>query len=89
MTDPAAELNRLKIERGQCKAKLTRFETFLSGFSPDKVVELETRLNDIIVGLETFNIIQSQIEILDQNEIAKDDRQSFEDKYYELVSTAR
>lgn len=88
MTDVAADLAKLKLERGQCKAKVTRFETYLNSVRVDQIFQLESRLNDINKVLDGFNEIQLRIEILDTDELQTDERQNFEDRYYDVISIA-
>lgn len=90
MAETAAEqIKKLKLERGQCKGKLTRFESFLDSFTPDKLSQLESRLDDLMPLLEQFSNIQFNIEYLNSDERESNNQKEFEDKYYDLVGVAK
>nr|CAH7749250.1 unnamed protein product [Callosobruchus chinensis] len=59
---------QLTVERGQIKATLTRFVTFLDKYSVDQLTNLEARLGHIETLLIDFNKIQSELEILNEDE---------------------
>lgn len=79
MPDLVVDSSRLRIERGQCKAKITRFETYLNSVTADKILELETRLNDVIKLLDVFNEIQLQFEVMDPGELDTDERNNLKE----------
>lgn len=57
-----AELKRLKYERGQLKAELTRFEKFLNTVDTiDQIENIEFRSGEIQTLLDKFKTSQTQI----------------------------
>lgn len=90
---------KLIARRGQIKAELTRFETFVNNFNvfSQSITLLETRLETIVKSsLSEFKNIQSQFEEavvasgskLNEEQCDKD-RDEFENKYYNTVTKAR
>lgn len=81
------------LRRGQLKAQLTRFETFLSKCeTKDKLqlVQIQTRLDTIIHICKEFDTVQSTIELLDPDQGNHEaQREEFEEKYFLVVSNAK
>ncbi|XP_076660689.1 uncharacterized protein LOC143364062 [Halictus rubicundus] len=78
------------IERGTVKAALTRFRTFLSkSASTTSVGSLKKRLEANIGLHDTFNRVQTRIEILvagtDAEQLHATERDDFETAYFDLV----
>ncbi|KAK9687944.1 putative peptidase (DUF1758) [Popillia japonica] len=84
-------LSSLNLKRGQLKAQITRFKTFLATFSVDNdIVEVESRLHAVEGhALEQFNDIQNQIENLQNSEIQDEQRDAFENAYFKAISDAK
>lgn len=85
----AEPLDNLKKERANIKSKLTRFKTFLDRFTSDKLLQLESRLDDIKPERERFELIQNQIELLDPSEAGKNELEDFEDRFYDIFGFAK
>ncbi|XP_067215149.1 uncharacterized protein [Linepithema humile] len=90
----AVSMKQLTQARGQIKAHITRFRTFLDGFSPEhSIVALETRLEKIEPFYERYDEVQSQIETAAQTEeeveTARNERDQFETSYFKLVTRAK
>uniref|UniRef100_A0A1Y1LJL9 Uncharacterized protein n=1 Tax=Photinus pyralis TaxID=7054 RepID=A0A1Y1LJL9_PHOPY len=89
-----AELKLLIAKRGTIKGQLRRFSTFINSYDSSKVAELNIRLDKIVGILDEFNILQDQIDILceintNTDELAQQERESFENEYYKLVAMAK
>lgn len=75
-------------------SKLARFTSFLNSlknYSPDrsKLIKLDTRLKDLKSNLLTeYTEVQFELEGLDYERYREDDN-SFECKYYEIISSAK
>lgn len=91
--ETSQEIRRLVFERGQLKGKLTKFITFFDKISPavnsEKINELENRLITILDIINKFDVIQSQIEYLDADELGTDERDNFENKYFYIITKAK
>ncbi|KAJ8985406.1 hypothetical protein NQ317_017033 [Molorchus minor] len=94
----AQSLNEKNIKRkNTCEkpmpslnASLTRFAKFMneSDQSSSKfIAELQIRLKKAEGLFEEFNIIQSQIELLDTESDYSEDRESFENSYFDVISS--
>ncbi|XP_045461903.1 uncharacterized protein LOC123672004 [Harmonia axyridis] len=79
----------LRNKRGVIKAQLTRFTTFLNNISDKKITELPDRLLKCEELWDVFESIQSQIEVIDERELDSNERQTFEDSFYDTVSRAK
>jgi len=93
-----AELKRLKYERGQLKAELTRFEKFLNTVDTmDQIENIEFRSGEIQTLLDKFKTSQTQIEIMYLKEFpsnfdeaeAENEREIFENRYYAALSKSK
>lgn len=87
-------IKQLIQTRGQLKAHLTRFRTFLDGFDRDQgIIALETRLQKFEPLFDRFDDVQTIIENAAQNETGREasleERNLFETSYFELVTRAR
>nr|CAI5833271.1 unnamed protein product [Callosobruchus analis] len=85
----ADELKKLAWERGQIKATLTRFISFLEKCTNENITNLDIRLQSIESLLADFNKVQSKIELLKVEEIESGEREGFEDRYFDAVSQAK
>lgn len=83
------EVRGLVIQRGQIKAQITRFTTYVDEFDHDNFFELELRLEKIDQLWKDFNVIQSKIECLDASETQLEYRDTLENSYFAVVSQAR
>lgn len=87
--------NVLERKRGLLCSKLARFTSFLNSLksrSPDssKLIELDTRMKDLESNLLTeYSEVQFELEGLDYEMYREEDDNSFECKYYEIVSSAK
>lgn len=82
----AAELKELSRKRGVIKAQLTRLESFIHGFTNEKLSQIPTRLEKCGDWWNEFENIQFQIETLDDSEDQLLERDSFENAYFDVVS---
>lgn len=97
----ADQTSKLKKQRGQVKATLTRtkryFEELLKKEEIDskQITELKIRLSNFEPLYSTFETIQSELEIILEDDsnydqlLEDDERQSFETNYYELLTNMR
>ena len=84
-----ATYETVELKRRQIKAQLTRFSKFFDSVTPPRICELETRLEQIKTVLSEFNEIQTQLELLNDDELMSEERDKFESKYFRLISDAR
>lgn len=96
MTPPTKQqqLTSGLARREQLKARLSRFEAFLSNLSsqPDSRIQLESRLEAIKDVWSDFDNIQSNIEALDtstDSTIDQEERTVFDDRYFHAIATAK
>lgn len=84
-------MRTLVLKRGQLKAQITRFQTFLDNFKCEnrEKSEIETRLTRIDGILDLFETTQNQIELLSNFEIQETERNSFEESYYAVIAKAQ
>lgn len=62
---------KLVTRRGQLKGQLTRFKKFINDSDNDsKIAEMATRIQRIETIFDEFNQVQSELELLDDSEIA-------------------
>ncbi|XP_024876784.1 uncharacterized protein LOC112457783 [Temnothorax curvispinosus] len=81
-------LETLRRQRGTCKARLTHFETFITGFSEsgEPVEALKAKIKFVQNSWSQFDRVQSQIETLDGDDA---ERPVIEDRYCLLLGRAR
>lgn len=79
------ELKKLICRRGQLKATLTRFSTYLNGEEVDPI-SLKLRLSKLESTWTEFEVVQSKIELLKPEQALE--RDSFEDDYFYVVTKA-
>lgn len=88
-----AELKQLIAKRGQVKSSLTRFSTFIDKCKNENtehnIFQLESRLENNYSLLEQFNTLQNSIELLNEREISTNEREAFENQYYDLIQVAK
>lgn len=84
------ELKALISQRGLLKAQLTRFVTFVDNLAIDKskISEISRRLSKLDLVWNSFNEVQTKIELLDSSAETLEEREIFENKYFESVSRA-
>lgn len=77
-------------KRGVLKGQLTRFETFLNNIQnqPDRV-QISERLTRIEKLFDSFDSVQTEIEICDDSEDEKSERDLFENKLFALICRAK
>lgn len=89
------EVAQLRTKRSVLKGQLTRFSNFFENIdNADEVAnevlsQLRVRLDKIEPLFEEFNELQTKIEILDTTELEKDDRESFEKNYFEVIGKVK
>lgn len=87
------ELKQLIAKRGQVKASLTRFSKFIDRCKDENteqnLMQLESRLENTYSLLEQFNTLQNSIELLNETEISTNERETFENQYYDLTQVAK
>ncbi|CAG9768510.1 unnamed protein product [Ceutorhynchus assimilis] len=86
------KLKELVFHRGQIKSHLTRFSSFVNAFyiANKSATELEKRLSTIESYFNNFDSVQSQIELLTNNDDKQlQERVTFEEAFYSTVSSAQ
>nr|XP_022903742.1 uncharacterized protein LOC111416032 [Onthophagus taurus] len=78
----------LTVSRGQIKAKTTTFEIYIEKALPENANEARIRLEHVKDALAEFNEIQSELELIDENELTGNERDNFENKYFAILSKA-
>lgn len=86
-------LEALRRKRGNIKASLTRFCSFVDGVKksePDKrkLAELELRLTKVESLISEFEQIQGEIENIEKEQFDKNGTENFESAYFEAISNA-
>lgn len=84
----------MTFERGQMKAKLTRFKNTLEQFTPGgDTIGLAVKLEKIEALFDRFEVIQLKLEVAadgtEQALVQEEERTRFENTYYDLVTRAR
>ncbi|XP_072375394.1 uncharacterized protein [Diabrotica undecimpunctata] len=82
------QLTVLKRKRGIFKAQITKFDSFISSFTHDKIVELQVRVDKCKEWWNDFDQIQSEIDLLDTSEEQLQERLDFQDAYFKLIASA-
>jgi len=83
------QIANLRIDREHIKAVVKRFARFVDNFEEEKIENLELRLRVIeSTVLKEFLDVQRRLEILDQGELESDERELFENIYYESTGKA-
>lgn len=82
-------LQTLKNKRKGIKAAATRFETFINNVSENNIHQINDRIEKFSCTYEEFNLIQTQIEELDENEYDTKEREDFENRFFELKTRSR
>lgn len=85
--NPEIYKKNLILKRGQQKAKLTRFASFLNEESDD-ITRIKVRAAKIESVWQEFDEIQSEIEKIDETEINTNEREEFENQYCNLMAKA-
>lgn len=86
------DLRKLIARRGQLKGQLTRFNTFMENFdtsNSEKIIELENRLQKIDSLWNVFDTVQSDIEFLDNSDSQSNEREEFEQTFFNLSTKAK
>lgn len=88
MTSQNEQLKELRQNRGILKAHLTKFKNFLeTSEAKQNLCTMQLRLEKIEKHFESFETIQTKLEILDENEEAG--RNEVENSFFESISKAR
>ena len=88
-TTHADSLTVLTRKRGSLKTRLTKFSNFLS--SADQInfiAQIKIRLKKITDAWDEFQEIQSKIENIDDTVTQSEERENFEEHFYEVVAAA-
>ena len=84
-----ADLNKLIQQRGKVKGSLTRFANFLNKGNYS-TTELKSRLDKIDNLWEEFDVVQSEIEILDPDQPDQEiEREEFENSFFKYTALAK
>lgn len=86
------EFQMLITKRGACKGQVTRFLTFINKFKGSETKDysqLETRLEKIEETWSNFEKIQTEIELLTEDQAQIDERELFEDSFFSVVAEAK
>ncbi|KAK9728954.1 hypothetical protein QE152_g16936 [Popillia japonica] len=91
MAEEAADLRaqtaELRIQRGQIKASLTRVGKFLEKHeATPQSGQVRARYDKLMSIMEDFHIIQNKLERLDESELDTNEREEFEDKYFDFIA---
>jgi len=78
-------------KRSHIKAKLTRFITFLSECNENEEKRQETaaRLEKVETIWKEFDEVQTELEDINEAELQSQERDSFENKFYQAVTRAK
>lgn len=87
MTSENTDMKTLIRKRGVIKAQLTRFSNFLKECTD--INQLNVRLAKFEKLLTEYEIIQTDIDLLDDSQDTSHEWKSFEDSYFELLSEAK
>uniref|UniRef100_A0A2S2PTX9 Integrase catalytic domain-containing protein n=1 Tax=Schizaphis graminum TaxID=13262 RepID=A0A2S2PTX9_SCHGA len=83
------ELAVYTIRRGQLKAQLTKFQTYINNVVVDKnIMQIRIRLEKIKELWTEFDIVQNKIETLDTSNEQSEHRDTFVDLYFDIVAKA-
>jgi len=85
----AERLHELKVKRGQVKSKLTRFRNFVDSYENEpNLPQLKVRHERIVKCFDEFDEIQSEIELVQEQSDEENEREVFENSYFEVVAKA-
>ncbi|KAF2889347.1 hypothetical protein ILUMI_16826 [Ignelater luminosus] len=87
--EQSGELSKFINKRGTIRGQLTRFESFIGSFKKDNYIELETRFKKTEDLWDKFDDLQSQIEIISQEQEQVEYRSIFENQYFAVVSQGK
>jgi len=92
--DSQVAIRDLERKKDMLQTKLVRFSSFLNALknspNPSRLIELDTRLKDIESHLlRDFNNVQFDLEGIDFDRFQEDPGDTFESKYYEVISDAK
>lgn len=83
----AKRISDFRIQRGVIKGQQTKMKTYMEIKAENaNEFELETKLGLLETYFTNFDKIQSNLESLDDQEQNSNDREEFEDVYFELKS---
>lgn len=86
--DKKIDKDSLKARRGQIETSLDRFCKFISEkVNNTSIIEIQTRLERIQFQFQEFDIVQSNLEILDELEFNV--REPIEEKFFKNISKAK
>nr|CAI5818943.1 unnamed protein product [Callosobruchus analis] len=75
--------------RGQIKASLTRFISYLDRHSNRQVDVLKSRLEHTEQLFKEFNRVQAALEVLDESELETEEREQFEERFFNAIAKAK
>lgn len=88
MVDQQNDIQISIIKRGQLKAKLTRFQTFLNDSASENKVQLKLRTEKIREIWNEFDVVQNNIEAKDDSEENLRYRDTFINSYFDALTIA-
>lgn len=89
MSEPEINLTELISKRGVLKRHITMLQKLAHSDKADKIRQLETRLTKCDEWWNEFQYIQGQIEYVDSSEEQYEQRDSFQESYFEVVAFAK
>ncbi|KAE9522062.1 hypothetical protein AGLY_017548 [Aphis glycines] len=85
----SSELAVYTMRRGQLKAQLTKFQTYINNVDVENnIMQIRIRLEKIKELWTEFDIVQNKIEALDTSNEQLDHRDTFVDSYFDIVAKA-
>lgn len=82
-------LQVLNNKRKVIKATVTRFETFINNINENNINQLQNRIDKFSNTYEDFNSVQPQMEELDEAEYNTNEREDFENRFFELQTRSQ
>lgn len=84
-------MNEMKKRRGQIKAQLTKFQTFINNYDQTDEFQIQIRLEKAEKLWDLYDDVQSKIESLEEVDDTDpaSDRNRFETTFYETIARAR
>lgn len=82
------DLADLIARRGVIKGQMSKFKTFLDGFDVSKNNQLDSRMRKCEEWWSEFQNVQFEIEKIDNTGFQENERDLFENHYFELISRA-
>jgi SpoVK/Ycf46/Vps4 family AAA+-type ATPase len=88
--DIGGEQRLLIQRRGQIKARLTRFQKYFQEFDPDTgLTQIKLRLTKLDDSWSEYEEVQSDLELVCEEESQQGDRENFETSHFEIVAAVQ